>query len=241
MLDRKAFFDRIRDPLFGGRISRSQADGIRAILDRWDAERAMTDRRWLAYMLATAHHETARTMQPIRERGGQAYFMRMYDVTGGRAELARRMGNTRPGDGERYSGRGYVQLTWKANYRLAGEKLGEDLVGHPDLAMRPDIAARIMFAGMAEGWFTGRRLADHFAGAKADWRGARRIINGLDQADLIKGYALAYDAALARAQSQPSAAAAAFRSASSAKAHGPSATNSAPVPASAPIASGPAA
>jgi putative chitinase len=241
MLDRNRFFAKVRAHLFGGRMSASQVRGLNILLDHFDRCAPKPDVRCMAYMLATAHHETGRTMQPIRERGGQAYMTRMYDVTGARPALARRMGNTRPGDGEKYCGRGFVQLTWKANYRLAGEKLGLDLLDNPDLAMDAGVAARIMLAGMEDGWFTGRRLADHFTAKTSDWRGARRIINGLDCADLVKGYALCYHAALAAASAQPSAANPASSAPPSAKAQAPKAINSADVATSGLMASGPGA
>jgi putative chitinase len=233
MIDRAFFFSRIRAALFGGRLAPRQMAGLTVMLDRWETSGGLPDRRHLAYMLATAHHETDRTMQPIREYGGNAYLTRMYDVTGARPALARRMGNTVPGDGVRYCGRGYVQLTWKNNYRRAGEALGIDLLAEPDRAMEPATAADIMIAGMNQGWFTGRKLGDCFTPERADWRGARRIINGLDKADLIKGYALAYLAALTPAvvRIQPRAASAAARVSASSKTHGPRAMNSAPVPA----------
>jgi putative chitinase len=229
MIDRRTFFDRIRRPLFGGRISAAQTGGLNALLDAWEQDGRWSDLRWLAYALATAHHETARTMRPIRERGGADYLRRQYDVTGDRPALARRNRNTEPGDGVRYAGRGYVQLTWKTNYLRAGRELDIDLAGAPDRALEPDIAARILFSGMAEGWFTGRRLADYFNAGRTDWRDARRIVNALDKADVIAGYARAYHGALLAAAGQPSAARTAAQSASAANAQGPRATNSTPV------------
>lgn len=65
-MDRAKFFASARSALFGGKLTQGQVDGITAILDGWQASQ-MTDVRWLAYMLATAYHETARTMQPIAE------------------------------------------------------------------------------------------------------------------------------------------------------------------------------
>jgi len=196
MLNREFFFGYVRQHLFDGRLKPAQVQGLLGILDEWEARHAKEDDRWLAYMLATTHHETDRTMQPIREYGGQTWFKQMYDVTGTRPQLAARNGNTTPGDGAKYYGRGFVQLTWKSNYEKAGKALGLDLVGTPDLALELDVATRIMFLGMQRGWFTGRKLADYFNPQRADWIAARRIINGTDKANLIAGYGKAYYAAL---------------------------------------------
>ncbi|MEJ0013449.1 MAG: hypothetical protein WDM94_12685 [Bauldia sp.] len=196
MIDRHFFFDRIRLTLFDGALRQSQVDGLTAILDAWERDHAASDDRWLAYMLATAHHETDRTLQPIREAGGAAYLRRMYDVTGARPALARKMGNTEPGDGVKYCGRGFVQLTWKDNYRAMTGPTCIDLVAFPDRAMELPVATEILFTGMIRGMFTGRKLADYFNPSRADWTGARRIVNGTDKANLIAGYGRSYYAAL---------------------------------------------
>lgn len=186
-MNRTAFFAAVRENPFGGSLAQAQVDGMNAILNEWDRRR-LTDLRHLAYMLATTFHETARTMQPIVERGSTSYFDR-YE---GRADL----GNTQKGDGYKFRGRGFVQLTGRANYVKAGTKLNVSLAIDPDIALDPDIAAKIMFVGMAEGWFTTKKLSDYFTGGKADWRNARRIVNGLDKADTIAGYGKAFYAAL---------------------------------------------
>lgn len=196
MLNRGFFFSQVRSSLFDGRLRQKQVDGLTGILDEWERAHARRDDRWLAYMLATAHHETDRAMQPIVERGGTEYFRMMYDPTGARPALARRHGNTMPGDGVRYRGRGFVQLTWKSNYEKAGKILGFDLAGSPELALEPAIATRLLFEGMQRGWFTGKRLADYFGPDREDWVGARRIINGLDKANLVASHARRYYAAL---------------------------------------------
>lgn len=193
MIDRKAFFDAVRKAPFGGPLSQGQVDGMGAILDEWDRRPAFADLRWLAYMLATTFHETARKMAPIHEIGGATYFNSRY---GPATSVGKVLGNTQPGDGNRFHGRGYVQLTGRRNYTLAGQKLGVDLVGNPDLALAPSLAAAIMFLGMSEGWFTGKKLGDYITASRCDYTNARRIINGTDKAATIKGYAVAFEAAL---------------------------------------------
>lgn len=196
--DEGKFYDFLRgNSMLGPKISPSEYEGCNAILAACAAARFPT--AYTAYVLSTAYHETAHTMQPIKEYGGQAYYTRLYDVTGQNPERAKKHGNVLPGDGARYCGRGYVQLTWKKNYERAGRELGVDLVANPDLAMQPAIAAQIMVRGMAEGWFTGRRLSGQLSADFADqgqFREARRIINGTDRAADLASYALQFQQAL---------------------------------------------
>lgn len=164
-MNRAKFFDAVRNDPFPGKLAQSQVDGLTHILDEWE-RRALTDPRWLAYMLATAHHETAHTFQPIEEYGrghGHPY------------------GVPDPVTHQTYFGRGLVQLTWLANYRSAGTLVHQDLVNHPELALQPDIAVKIMFDGMISGLFTGKKLADYFNGPLNKPVAARQIINGHDK------------------------------------------------------------
>lgn len=209
-VNRPKFYSAVRAQVFAGHMAQSQVDGMNVILDTWDKSE-LTDLRWLAYMFGTTYHETGATMQPVHENGGNAYLMRMYDVRGARPSTAIAMGNTMPGDGIRYCGRGFVQMTWKVNYAKAGQLLGVNLISNPDLAMQPDIAARIMFEGMTrtdivfedhthsvgrDFNFTGKTLEDYFNTHTEDYIGARRIINGTDHAVLIAGTAHEFRKAL---------------------------------------------
>jgi predicted chitinase len=194
--DREAFFDACRSGVMGPMLDGDEVSGAGAIIDAMQG----APLAWCAYALATAWHETAHSMQPRKEIGGPSYYTRMYDIRGDRAPLARSMGNTAPGDGAQYCGRGYVQLTWKCNYERAAKETGYPLVGNPDLAMRRDIAALIMRKGMEEGWFTGKCFR-HFLPTKGiamreQYVQARRIINGADKAALIAQYALGFQSAL---------------------------------------------
>lgn len=176
----KAFFDLVRRDLFAGNLTVGQVAGINAILTAWDHQEV--DDRFVAYALATAYWETAQKMLPIREYGE------------GRGKL---YGKTAGPWTQVYYGRGLVQLTWYANYDKADVRLrelgaleaGEDLTRNPDLALRPDLAAEIMVAGMVEGWFTGKKLVDFFNGPKINAPvQARTIINGVDHAADIAGF-----------------------------------------------------
>lgn len=180
MIDRDTFFKGARAKPFGGSLDQSQVDGMNIILDAWDKS-GLRDLRWLAYILATTFHETARTMQPVEEG---------YYLGSGAAKFQRGL-RYYP-----YFGRGFVQLTWKANYQKAKDLFGEDFIGNPDLALRPDLAAKIMFSGMTQGWFTGKKLGDYINSAGCDYKNARRIINGTDKAALIASYAQSFEAAI---------------------------------------------
>jgi hypothetical protein len=133
-------------------------------------------RNQLAYVLATAYHETAHTMKPIMEWGGDKYL---------------RSKKYWP-----HVGRGYVQITWLTNYKRASTALGVDFVAKPELLMEARYAVPIIIIGMVEGWFTGKRLDHYITLKKSDFVGARRIVNGTDKANLIAGYAKQYDADL---------------------------------------------
>ncbi len=200
-INRKFFFDQCRQTLFTGKLSKGQVEGLSFILDAWEKSHAKKDDRWLAYALGTAFHETQFTLQPIREFGGRDYFHRMYDPTSPlprRAALARSMG-ARPGDGVVFYGRGYVQLTWRKNYEKMGKQFGVELsagAAAADQVMQPDLAAKIMFKGMEQGSFTGKKFADFFNPAKEDWKNARRIINGNDCDAIIALYAKKFYASI---------------------------------------------
>lgn len=181
MINRKFFFDHVRIHLFGGSLKKAQVNGMTRILDEWERAHRNKDDRWLAYMLATTHHETDRTMQPIEEYGK------------GRG---REYGKPDPVSGQAYYGRGFVQLTWKTNYEKMKRKLGMNLVDKPELALELNAATRIMFRGMMDGDFTGKKLFDYFSPAREDWVRARKIINGMDRANLVAEHAKNYYAAI---------------------------------------------
>jgi hypothetical protein len=200
-INRRFFFDFARRVLFKGRMRQRQVDGLSFILDTWEAHYARKDDRWLAYALGTTHHETGATMQPIKEYGGRRYFFHMYDIEGDRPRVARQLGNTQPGDGVLFHGRGYVQLTGRSNYTKMQRKFDIDLTSSDKAANRalePELAAKIMFYGMEKGVFTGKKFADYFDEDTDRWVSARSIINPRDKPRLVADYALDYYAAISR-------------------------------------------
>ena len=173
--NRDTYFDEVRNTLFGGALTQQQVDGQSLILAVWEYQAGgtpMTDIRWLGYMLATTYHETAYRMWPTTEYGSDDYLHSKEYWP--------------------YIGRGFVQLTWEDNYDKASAALGliddRDLVDHPEFALDSLISSRVMFRGMAEGWFTGRKLGEYFNDTENDSLNARQIINGNDDDVLIAGY-----------------------------------------------------
>ena len=155
-----------------GTLDNTQRDSIREIVQAFVIY-GDNDGEKLIYILATAWHESK--LRPIKE----------YRAKSGTA-LYEQQNRYWPSG---YYGRGFVQLTWESNYRKMGSFLGIDLVGSPDLALQPEYAARIIVYGMMNGSFTRKKLGDYINLLQADYKNARRVVNGTDKATLIKGYA----------------------------------------------------
>jgi predicted chitinase len=195
-MNKAAFFAAVRRDLFSSGLQPKQVYLIEALLDAFD--NAGWPLAHAAYALATAHHETAQWVH-LKELGGDAYFKRMYDKAGKRPKVADTLGNTEAGDGVKFAGRGFVQLTGRNNYRKAGSAIGVDLLKEPTRAEEPTIAARILIWGMATGAYTGKANRDYLSKDPPDYVNARRIINGTDKASLIAGYGKTFAAALTAA------------------------------------------
>jgi len=169
-MDKAKFFAGLRSRdsgVFGTSLSQPQVEGTARIVD--EGQNRGMPLRQLAYVLATAYHETGAKMQPVREAGGEKYL--------------------RSKPYYPWVGEGLVQVTWEANARKFGASAPGQLMEWP-------VAMRAIFDGMSKGMFTGKRLADYIAGDRVDYVGARRIVNGTDRASLIAGYAKAFETAL---------------------------------------------
>lgn len=136
-----------------------------------EAKKRNVLRNQLAYILATTYHETAHTMKPIKEKDNEA-----------KTYLKNKKYYP-------WYGRGYVQITWEYNYKQYG-------ITNPDDALIPEVAMNILFDGMLEGKFTGKRLDRYVNLQKSNFASARQVVNKLDQYVLIAKYAREYDAQL---------------------------------------------
>lgn len=189
-----AFFEAVRASLYAKALNQAQVDGLNAIGQAWE-QYGDGDRYKLAYILATAHHETG-AFKYVKEIWGPTAAQKRYED---RADL----GNTQKGDGKKFMGRGFVQLTGRRNYTDWSKRLGLDLLKEPDLVSEDAVAARILVEGSMRGTFTGKKLGDYITSDSLDYRNARRVINGLDKADLIAGYARTFLAAFKGAVEAP--------------------------------------
>jgi len=172
MIDRKTFFDSIRQDPFAGSLTQQQVDGMSAMLSVFEEEYGWDDLRWPANCFAQTMWETSSKMMPIEEYGkgeGQPY------------------GVPDPTTKQTYYGRGFVQLTWRDNYAKADRIIG--LTGDKSCewnaknALDFEIAAEVLFQGMADGWFRSaggspNNLNKYFNDAVDDPFNAREILNG---------------------------------------------------------------
>lgn len=135
-------------------------------------ERAgLTDRDMVMMALATIRAETA-GFAPIDEGksklntspGGHPF--NLYDT---RADL----GHRHPGDGARYKGRGFIQLTGRFNYVKYGPRVGVDLDAQPERANEPELAAALLAVFLYD---QRKRIREALLGR--NWRVARRLVNG---------------------------------------------------------------
>lgn len=155
-------------PLTPAQIATAIAAPLSGVTTSWPAlESALVKHGIYSEACAIAVIATVRvecpTFLPIHEYGDAAYFTKHYE---GRADL----GNTQPGDGVRYAGRGFIQLTGYTNYLNYGRRIGLALVAEPQRALEPGIAAEILAL----------YFADHcmsYVHAE-NWPAVRKAVNG---------------------------------------------------------------
>jgi predicted chitinase/Ca2+-binding EF-hand superfamily protein len=126
-------------------------------------EAGITDKASLIAAIATIRTEVGSFM-PIHEYGGPSYWANY----NGRSDLGNRPGTN---DGVVYHGRGFIQLTGRANYGTYGRAIGENLVKNPNKALQPRVAAKVLVE-----YFKGRGIPQE--AREGDWLTVRKAVNG---------------------------------------------------------------
>ena len=216
-MNRAKFFDELRGgPLFGGRLSQSQVQGVEAILDKcaeYGADLGQT-----AYIEATGYGETGGSMVPKRENMNYS-ARRIPQVFGvhrrqgipvsrlaGNPELLantvyggdwgrKHLGNTEPTDGWDFRGWGIGQWTGRRNTAKAAKQVGMDLLSDPSLLDSIDLNAELLVKWMMEGGATGRKLPEFVSGNRRDYHSARQVWGGVEPAKYAR-HARVFEAAL---------------------------------------------
>jgi len=187
------FFNGVRPMFRRGKLTPEQVDGLTAIVNFGRDERYC--RAHLAYVLATAFHETGQQMQPVREgfcktdAGSRRAVARLF----AKGIISRNY--ARPdANGNSFYGRGYVQITHKTNYAKW------NLQNDPELALHPDMALVVLFEGMRSGRFRKGKSLSMLPRVPTveDFTVARGIVNGdvRRNGTMIAGYAMIFYNAL---------------------------------------------
>lgn len=154
------------DPALNRNRAKKALPGILEACYKW----GVTDRSHIAYILATAQHE-CNFGHPMEENWRDSAAQLAYE----NSNL-----NEQKGDGFEFRGRGYVQLTFRFNYRRYGKIVGRDLETNPDDVTDPAVAAEILVYGMTQDGFCGpnKILSAYGEGHDFDFVGARATVNG---------------------------------------------------------------
>ena len=204
-VNEKVFFSKVRKLIHRRGMKDIQFQTYKQIINYWNSHSDMNDRRWLAYVLATAYHETQ--LRPVREgfKKTDAQSRRHVTRMWNRRQITLPYHRPDRTTGHVYYGRGYVQLTWAENYKKMGRAIGmgDRLYRDPDLVLDPEIASKILFVGMLKGKFRyskrkapkgWQKLRMFFNGNHENWYRARNIINGdlRKNGNRIAGYGRKY-------------------------------------------------
>jgi putative chitinase len=163
-------------------LASRQAENLDAFIRLLSADESLAEAGQRAFLIAATEEETA-PWALLEERGNDEHFQRY--------EANKALGNTEPGDGYRYRGRGYFMLTGRSNYRRMGQALGLNLEQEPDLLLEPSVAYRALYAWMIEGAGRDRKPVDFLAEGNTDYRRAAETA-GMppEQAHRIAGAAM---------------------------------------------------
>lgn len=139
------------------------------------SDAGLADKNMVLMALSTIRAETA-SFRPISE--GKSKFNTSpggapFDLYNPPSNIARRIGNTQGGDGPKFKGRGFIQLTGRFNYNKFGPVVGANLIDNPDLANDPTIAAGLLAAFIKD-----KEQQIRAALTADDLKTARKLVNG---------------------------------------------------------------
>jgi len=140
-------------------LAADDAPFLKAAMEEFD----ITTRLRVAAFMAQILHESGLLRYPV-ELWGPTESQRRYEV---RQDI----GNSQPGDGFRFRGRGWIQTTGRANYQRTGEALGVDLI------MQPELVATPQYAALTAGWFWNTHKLNQYADSQ-DYKTMTKKING---------------------------------------------------------------
>lgn len=208
MFNKARFYERYR-MFFSAHLSQLQVDGYEELFTAFDSFRQVQENppaplndkllldRHLAYILASVYHETGTRMEPVREgfKNSDTDSIRYVSYMHRKGLISENYALPDAETGYSYFGRGFIQLTHKRNYLKAGQMLGlgDLFVWNPDLVLVPDFSAQITVFGMETGLFTGHQLFEYINTSGVDYLKARKVVNGRDRANIIKGYAVKFE------------------------------------------------
>lgn len=187
IIDRTKFYTAYR-PIFGRIGSMLLVNNINTMLSALEKYQYKLNQDRLleqcAYVAATVHHETGATYGTFKEQ-------RQVATDTPRRKEVRRLQDRYWNTG--YYGRGPIQLTWKWEYAAMEKATGRPLVSHPDLLLTDlPLGYQVAIYTMTDKSINGHEMSMYINKDKVDYYNCRRVVNILDQASLIQGYAIKF-------------------------------------------------
>jgi len=194
-IDRDFFFDNIKIANVD-LIAEKRKEQINFLFDKF--EQSEFTLKQCAYILATVKHESNQTFKPIAEgywikENRIKKLYKYYELNNPGALITIFPNGINP---PTYEGRGRIQTTHSYNYKKIGDILGLDLITNPDLLLQNDIDWEVLELGFTKGVWTGKKISDYINKDITDYYNCRRVVNGLDKADLIRSYAEEFESGM---------------------------------------------